>query len=265
MTLDKVLDKLGKLKAHMESAKEIGNEEEAQAFAGMLQSLLAKHKLEMSDLTYSSHLQDEPVAMYGVGEAVIWQNGQRVLNGFPEVKVKKTRVAWCERLCSVIANAHSCKMVVATGSSFLYLVGRKSDVAVAEYLFITMQRFAEKMAEKEYVKYFYECRELGFVEQARGFKSAWLVGFINRLYERFEDEKAKLASQYAGTALVRLNREALAVKEYVDKNTKPANGVTGRQSDCGEGYRRGKKAADGLNLKANAMEAGENSGRKLSV
>lgn len=28
-----ILDKLGKIKAHMESAQEIGNEQEAQAFA----------------------------------------------------------------------------------------------------------------------------------------------------------------------------------------------------------------------------------------
>jgi hypothetical protein len=57
MTQEKILDKLGKIKAHMESAQEIGNEAEAQAFAAMLQSLLLKHKLEMTDIQYTNHLQ----------------------------------------------------------------------------------------------------------------------------------------------------------------------------------------------------------------
>jgi 1,6-anhydro-N-acetylmuramate kinase len=51
MTQEKILEKLGKIKAHMESAQEIGNEAEAQAFASMLQNLLTKHKLEMTDIT----------------------------------------------------------------------------------------------------------------------------------------------------------------------------------------------------------------------
>ena len=52
---EKILDKLGKIKAHMESAAEIGNVAEAQVFGVMLQNLLAKHKLEMTDITYNCH------------------------------------------------------------------------------------------------------------------------------------------------------------------------------------------------------------------
>lgn len=36
--------------AHAESAEKIGNEEEAQAFAAMLQKLLLKHKLSMTEV-----------------------------------------------------------------------------------------------------------------------------------------------------------------------------------------------------------------------
>ena len=61
MTDGKILEKLGKIKNHMESAKEIGNEAEAQAFAAMLQTLLLKHKLSLTDVEYASEMKDEPI------------------------------------------------------------------------------------------------------------------------------------------------------------------------------------------------------------
>ena len=85
MTQEKILEKLGKIKAMADSAKEIGNEAEAQAFAAMLQNLLLKHKLDMTDVQYGVHLQEEPVEQSFVGGGIIYKNGKQVLKDFPDV------------------------------------------------------------------------------------------------------------------------------------------------------------------------------------
>ena len=113
------------------------------------------------------------------------------------------------------------------------------------------------MADKEYVKYFYQCKEEGDVTRARGFRPSFLDGFVRRLFERFEEEKRKMEGNYAGTALVRINREALAVRQYLDqKKGKKAAGLEGNGNFNREGWLRGKQTADGLNLKVNAVKEG---------
>jgi len=261
---NKILDKLGKIKAHMESAKEIGNEAEAQAFAAMLQNLLAKHKLEMTDLQYSSHLQDEPVEEFAVGGASVYKDGKRVMERYPDIEFTSKRSAWAETLAAIITRAHSCQIIVSIGSSRLWMVGRKSDAMVAEYLFVTLFRAAERLSHKEYKRFRAQCRARDngggrYLHETHNFKASWLSGFINRLHERFEEEK------YSGTALVRINKEALAVKQYMEqKKGKKANHIQGNNARNAEGYNRGRKAADGLNISNNAV-AGGNQARNAQL
>ena len=261
MTQEKILEKLGKLKNMADGAAAIGNEQEAQAFAAMLQNLLAKHKLEMTDVEYAQHLKEEPVEEVRCGGGVTWKDGKRVYKKYPDVEVRRRRVAWIEQLAAIIARAHSCEIIVEPGLSLVRFVGRKMDLEVVEFLFVTMQRTAEKLADKEYVKYFYQCKEEGDVTEARGFRPSFLNGFVHRLHERFEEEKRKMEQNNSGTALMRINREALAVRQYLEKarenkQTTAASRVQGTRNHSREGWERGKKMADGLNLKANAVKEG---------
>lgn len=262
MTDTKILDKLGKIKAHMESAQAIGSEQEAQAFAAMLQTLLAKHKLEMTDLQYSQHLQDEPVEETRVGEGIQYKDGKRVYVKYPDVEVSRKRTEWIERLARVIAEAHSCEILVSTGGG-LWFVGRKSDTQVAEYLFITMLRTAEKLSHKAYKKLRAQCRARdngggAFLSETYGFKDSFLVGFTTRLMQRFEEEKRKIEHDTTGTAMIRLNKEAVAVRNYIDQNrTKKAKSIGGRSDFNAEGYKRGKETADGLRIDSNAVTSSQ--------
>jgi len=268
MTQDKILDKLGKIKAHMESAQEIGNEAEAQAFAAMLQTLLAKHKLEMTDIQYSQHLAEEPVAEYGVGsdnssQQYEYRDGKRFYKKYPDVEVVYRRIEWIENLAGIVARAHSCEILVCQGRSSVWFVGRKSDVQIAEYLFITMQRTAEKLSHKEYKKFRAQCRKEdngggAYLHRTHGFKASFLEAFTMRLFERFEEEKHKMEHDYSGTALMRINREALAVRSYLDeKKGKKAKSLNSNQGFNEEGYRRGKATADSMRLDANAVKEGQ--------
>lgn len=238
----KILEKIAKLKAHAESAKNIGSEAEAEAFATMMQTLLIKHKLSLTDLEYANYEKDDPVGTHRID-----------YTKYPEFKVKHSRVAWAESLASIVAEAHFCKILVAPRSNKLWLVGREQDAQIAEYMIMTLTRNVEKIADKAYVKYFYACRDQGRVEDARGYRASFLKGFVSRLRVRYQEE-LKREESTTSTALIRLTGAMTVVNEFIKKNyTQSASAVRGREGYNGDGYRDGRAAADKVNLKPNAV------------
>jgi len=334
---DKILDKLAKIKRHMESAQAIGNEQEAQAFAAALQTMLLNHKLEMTDVEYASEMKDEPIVesrpetetvaaerddgprYYTVGALcqLDWKDLPYKVRRFlvdqgysystveeweafwdaatperryevahddegvgmrefpsekwypakrkfqkhfykdaPDVEVRRVRVHWIEQLGATIAKFHSCSILVNRGSSNVWFVGHKSNVAVCEFLFVTLLRAAEKLADKAYAVQWRAMTEAGDVTRCRGFRASFLEGFVQRLFQRFQEELAAVEHNTSSTALVRVNREAIAVREYLDKKkTGSAPSTTSRLSNR-DGYAAGKRAADGVNLRPRVVNAG---------
>lgn len=251
----KILEKLGKIKRHMESAADIGNEDEAAAFAAMLQNLLMKHKLDMSDVEYASEMKEEPIVEETIGTC--WKDGKQVYRDFPDVEVRNRRVPWIEHLGGIICRYHSCEVIVTRRSSKLYFCGHKSNVQVVTYLFVVLHRAAEKLADKAYAERWRECLQSGDVTACRGFRNGFLQGFVHRIGQRFQEELDKFQDAHAQAgALVRVNKEALAVKNYLAGRT-TVDGVGGTTRVDREGFNRGKKAADAMNLKANAFRAGQ--------
>lgn len=145
---EKLLDKLGKLKRHAESAKQIGNEAEAQAFADMFQRLVLANKIDVSEVSFEEQEREEPVGSHYID---YHKHG---------VKLKSRRTEWIQSLAGVVAEAHFCRILVHPGSSRITLVGRKSDCEVAEYVLVTLQRAAEKMAKRAYYKHWFELFEI---------------------------------------------------------------------------------------------------------
>lgn len=269
MTIDnKILDKIGKIKAMSESAAAIGNEAEAQAFATMMQNLLAKHKLEMTDIEYTAHVKEEPIEEWDMGGSDR-VNGKRVYQQYPDVEISGSRCEWSENLMRTICEAHGCSFLVCSGTSRLWIVGQKSNSQIVEYIYITLYRSLITMAHREYKKARYEARRKDngggrFLHETHGFKDSYMWGFISRLRQRFEEEKRKMESGNSGTALMRINKEALAVRKYLDeKKGKSAKALGGRNSFNSDGYGRGKAAADGVRLDANAVNGGSESQKQL--
>lgn len=235
--MDKLLDKLKKIKAHAESADKIGNEAEAEAFAAMLQRLMLRHKIDMTDLDFEVEDAKEQVTRGNID----WK----------DIKVRKSRVAWIERLAGIVARAYFCRILVHPGSSRLTLVGRESDRLIAEYIIITLVRLAEKLAKKERDKVYRQNRM-----RASGFQAAFLKAFTIRIAERLEDER-RTAETSSSTALVRINRAEADVNEYMKSFTKKAAIVRGSRRDFNaEGMRKGRAVADSMNLRGNAVESG---------
>ncbi len=243
---EKIIDKIRKLHLHAQSAEKIGSDAEAQAFAQMVNRLLNQHRLEMTDIQFEEKRKSEPVTQV---EIDFRKHGDTYRGKKVEWKYKKTRVEWIEKLASIVARAHSCEILVFENSNRLGLVGTETNRQIAEYVLITLMRSAEKVSWDEYAKYFYKCRDEGHVESARGFRHAWLIGFIGRISERFEEEKRKMQGDTTGTALVRYDRERMDVQDFI-KNMGRAKMVPSRTIHNYAGVMAGRKKADEMNLNA---------------
>lgn len=255
MVQEKVIEKLAKIKAHAESAKAIGNEQEAQAFASMLQKLLLQHKLEMTDIDYQKEMQEEPITEHH--PELIYKNGKVFYKEYPDVEVVNRRRGWCETLASVISDAYSCRFLVVSRRSYIIFVGHKSNVAICEYLFITMMRTAEKLSANAAKTKRAEWREQlgGPGATPQGYRESWLNGFITRIAERMREERSKFNS--GSTALVRVNKEAIAVRDYMEKYKSKVSSVGGTRHFNPDGYSDGKKVANSMNISANVVRAGQ--------
>jgi len=245
MDVKKVLEKLQKIKAHAESAAKIGSEAEAEAFAAMLQQLLTKHKLGMSDLDFEVEDVRQPV---GTG-MIDWQ----------DIKVRKSRIAWIEQLAAIVAKAYFCQILVHSGSSHITLVGRENDRVIAEYVIITLVRLAQRLSEKEFGKLYRQDRY-----RAHGFKASFLKAFVQRINERLKEERGE-AERSTSTALVRIRHEEKAVEDYLKSmSTRKVAMVRGsNRGHNAEGWRRGRDVADRMDLKGRALDRGSNSAGAL--
>jgi hypothetical protein len=244
MTHEKLLDRLRKLKEHADSAEKIGSEAEALAFASMFQKLLLENKLEMTDLEFEVMEKEEPVETHRLDYTL-----------YPDIKIAKSRVAWQERLAGVIASAHFCRILVCPGTSRIALVGRKEDIAVAEYMYITLLRVTDRLAKNEHSKFAWECyKRDGSCYQARGFKASFTQAFIMRLALRYELEKGRVSS--VGTAMVRFNSAEKAVEDFIkEEYKKNASSLTTHTAFHREGSLRGTAAADRIELRSNGLTA----------
>ncbi len=263
---EKILEKLAKIKAHADSAEKIGSTEEAQTFAEMLQRLLLKHNLDMSDIEFAKHEVDEPVEKFSID----WEQYG--------LKTKKQRIDWEERLASIVADAHFCRILVSEHSNRIWLVGRKSNAAVAEYLIVTLRRAAKKIAYLALAEYQRDlknksqCLICGLnkdhhvweshefqrekITDHHGFKASFLAAFVNRIAERLKETRESVVTSNC-TALVRINKDEAAVRDFMSQNyIGHAKMIRSRSGSNSEGFLRGRQAADAVNLKGNAMNQG---------
>lgn len=241
MEREKLLDIIMKNHRQAESAKQLGNEAEALAFAEVVQRLLLKHDLEMSEVEYQTELRNDPIKLSTIG-----------------VRGKKRRVLWTEQLAAACARAHFCDIIVIPKSDSFLLVGRRQHREVAAYMIGMLIKLGEVYADKAYVRFFYEARAEGNVEAAQGFRGSFLNAYSFRLVERYQDLMTSAFEEHSGKGLIRLSQETALVKEVMDDIQKL--GATAEAAQIGTdskfnlaGMVEGVNAADQVRLKANAL------------
>lgn len=251
---EKLLDKLAKIQSHAESAKKIGNEAEAEAFAAMLQQLMLKHKIAMSEVQFADLDKDEPIGSHRMNYAT---------GGVP---LKSARSGWQERLASIVARAHFCRITVSSGTSRVNMVGRESDCAVAEYTFMVLARAITGIAKKSHEQFYYQCVKSGEAHRASGYKRSFIDAFVGRISQRFKEEK-KQAENASSTAMVRVEKSNKAIEEYMDDKYRfgRASGLTRNTRFNRDGATHGRAAADNVNLQGKAINGGRSQSATLQM
>jgi len=243
MTDSKLIDKLTKIKNMAEGAKAIGSEQEAQAFAELLQKMLLDHKLHMSDIEFAAMERDQPVTKHFID-----------YDKYPGIKVKLKRVLWIEKLAGIVAEAHFCRILVYPNSSVITLVGRPDDCAVAEFMFMTLQRAAARMSKTAAYQYLLKCKREG-VPVGHGFRDSWLEAFVVRLAQRYLEELKGRSSD--DQALMRIKKSQDAVDEFMNQFKRKASSLSASRKFNPEGVRQGRDAANKIHLKANGITGKE--------
>tara|TARA_R110000824_G_scaffold161996_1_gene337561 strand:+ start:4855 stop:5625 length:771 start_codon:yes stop_codon:yes gene_type:complete len=248
---EKLLDKLAKIQNHMTSAKKIGNENEAECFATMLQSLCLKHQIALTDIQLQDVEKDDPIKRHRMD----YEKGQ--------VERKHRRIQWQEQLASLVAHAHFCRILVSSGNNQITMVGRTGDAAIAEYVFMTLTRAIEKIAYKEQDKHYYMCKNEDRLEDAKGFKAAFINSFVNRIGQRFDEQKEEVKTE-SSTALVRVNTADKAIELYMDAQIfRSASSLGGHGSTNMDGHRAGRNAANNINLGQKGIKQSSTTTRQL--
>ena len=107
-----------KLFAQAESAKEIGNLEEAAAFAAKIQELLQQHNLSMSDVENHQHSDAKPISEQKLSYGSTKSDG-----------------TWEIDLMSAVCQYNWCDYIWYNRTQVHLIIGKEENVEVVKYLY----------------------------------------------------------------------------------------------------------------------------------
>lgn len=264
MTTDnKIIDKLAKMLRHQESARQIGNMAEAEAFATRIQEWLTRHKLEISDVQFAEQEQIEPVDVEILRD--------RDLN----IGYERRRIEWQEDLAYQIALTNDCKTLLSNHSNTAFFVGRKTDreicVSLFKYFITLILEYADKAveeardAQRSELKARYGSSYTGadLRWRMRDFKNSYCAGFSQAIQGRLADQRRYkqelLKKSETSTAMVHLRNTQEAISVFLEdyfKDRKPRTGkdnIDDKVKHWGA-YRQGQQAGDSIALTAGALK-----------
>ena len=161
---EKTVDKIKKLLDHANSAEQIGNAEEAQAFMNKVQSLCNKHRIDIAE-----------AEMFDPGNEDSTIDRENCRFKWGEKYRSRKRVWWSEQLASLISKNNNCTHYIFSGSNSVGFIGRERDRQIAIYLWKYIVRTITDFAQKEYDRVYNYHYDRGTQSECRGWKKAFLT------------------------------------------------------------------------------------------
>lgn len=231
MTVDEsVLVRLRKL---LEMA-ERGTEHEATNAAARAAELMARHELSLADVQ-------------GVADAPIELEQGRI-DDEEDARVGRLE-KWQKMLAVVVASAVGARAWIQNGAGVgtIRMIGPKGSVDAGRYLYMFLERQVSRLS-----------RDAGKLldETSNAWRRAHSCGVVAKIDHRMKEGRQAAMSQASSTALVHVDRQALAIRQALEgKRFKPAVTRPQKRSDAlGVGYRDGDRVdlatSDALRLSA---------------
>lgn len=232
-----VLERVKKLLAHADSAKQLGSAEEAETFAAKASELLLRHKLSMTDIEMATELSAD-VLVDDYFDAV----------GAAGLKVsKQARTKWLESLLGALCRSHFCEFAVVTGTKTYRIIGHESDRQLVTYLFSVLAKNAERLAILYERKVRVAAIKNGDAIPVQP-KRAFLLGFAAGVGAKLREQRDQIERDGGKFALVRFAAAQQAVTAYFAKQKFSKVGSPSAKIHDGAGFAAGKEAGKSQSL-----------------
>lgn len=227
-----ILDRVRKLYRHANSAKELGNEAEAAAFAAKVQELVLQHRLDMTAIEQEEMERTEPVEEETIEASEL---GLRV-------KLYATRQSWFGILINGCAPMSFCRVIGSSSNgqrNRYHIIGRKSDRENLKQLVAYLTAACYDMAQEAAASAF----------NKRSFLHGFRLGFAGAVGRRLRVEREKLMqSSTTSRAIVLVNKATADVDAFVKaKYTKLVNNRSARFSNQA-GFSAGSKYGEAIGI-----------------
>lgn len=169
--MSSILEKVRKLFAHAESAGQLGNQAEAEAFAAKAQALLDQHKIDAALVHLADDTPDELVDIQELG--------------VKELYGTTGAAGWRNILFNGLAKAHFCRLIKTCKGTFA-LVGAKSDREVVLYLLAQLLRVAPRLAAEAVPEPISR-----YCRTTRADRNAWLLGFASGISAKLREARER--------------------------------------------------------------------------
>jgi hypothetical protein len=264
-----IIRKLQLLISHQQSAAAIGNQAEAEAFAGRIQQMLSKHKLSMTDLEAKEEEKEGVTSGLAVDPRRFgMKDKDGMIPWLLDLARSIAKVNDCEILVQQVQKATKSRKAMLAGKFFktqttnqFIFVGIEVDRVAAEEFYVYMAKLVWEYAGKagddvkerlrrEIMYEIGKCAPGHLSAKLHDFRHSYCKGFVSAVTKRMIDAREAEKAQAANTetGLMVIDRRAVMVRTYVTKiSTKgPATEMynKGRQSMGFEmGRQQGQKVA----------------------
>lgn len=190
--MEKVVEKIRKLLAKSESAKENGSVHEAESFALKAQELLLQYNLSQQDIH-----QEEKSAIE-----------MEIVKLDADFTIQKTEGPWITDLFIVLSNHNLCRVIIYgnRNNNMVYIFGERHNIEIVKYMHSQILTKIKKLSLEAWKEYFGLEKRNTFL---RGYKVGVVKGINSKLYEQQRHQMSK----YSGMAgLVKVNDQAITQK-----------------------------------------------------
>lgn len=154
--LDEIKLKLSKLIAKEESARELGNQAEAEAFASKVQELLLQYELDLGDIrsreAESIVIREERFTVYNKSKTSLYALVD------PTIKILdltvKNESSWVKYLYSTLAETNFCRTLGMRDDPYaVVLIGTDMNREFVHFMVLELVSKIRKLARKSYSEY----------------------------------------------------------------------------------------------------------------
>lgn len=234
--MEKIIEKIRKLRIHAESAQALGSTAEAIAFMEKAEALMQEHNLTLEELTVEEALKVDPV------------NVERFRASEFGLKDTAKRQMWVVYVLHSVARLFHCECYSGMGNR-ICLIGKESDRKAASFVGYTVVRFAEQRSIRDY-----ENHKANGGDEGRFYRRDWFTGFIKTIDDRVYDILAvREQESVSSRGIILWDSVKHEIAKLKPDNVRALHSSTHSSFQDYDAVLSGREAAEEANLAYNAL------------